>query len=483
MESLEQVGVKEIKPSPFNPRTHFDDAKLQELADSIGSQGIIEPIIGRRVNGHVEIIAGERRWRAAKLAKLTTVPVLVRDMTDAQAIEAQLVENEQREDVDEIDQAAGFKKLMDLDPKTYTAEYLATRLGLKPASVYLRLKLLALIPEAKEQLRTGVLTAGHGVLIARLNLTDQAAVLKWIQNTSWQGTPSVRQLKQHINNNYKKDLFSEELATEQPKVAKRLADLKAKGVEVVQLAAGYVQDPKKMGVLDSQHYREVGKKKCDHIQVGAVVLGGSTDDDGVKLLDVCTNKKCKVHFPEAVRAAAQQRKAAKQSTESPAAKEKRLAAEEAFKRKVAIDNATRGLVLSAILKTVKAPTKEVLVQLTAQQLDSTGGQEWQDELKALGLSDVFDGKTWGVKLEAKMLKATDRQVAQLAVFSILSEQIQTPDLVKLGKEWGVDVKKLQKEALAGQAERQERPKPLGKGKRPAAAAKPKAAAKAAKKKK
>jgi ParB family chromosome partitioning protein len=484
MESLEQVGVKELKPSPFNPRTNFDAAKLQELADSIGTQGIIEPIIGRRVNGHVEIIAGERRWRAAKLAKLPTVPVLVRDMTDGQALEAQLVENEQREDVDELDQAAGFKRLMDLDATTYTAEYLATRLGLKPASVYLRLKLLALIPDAKELLRLGTITAGHGVLIARLNLTDQAAVLKWIKETSWNGTPSVRQLKQHINSQYRKDLFSDELATEQPKVAKRLADLKAKGVEVVQLSANYsVQErDKKAGVLSGQDYREVGKKKCDNIQVGAVVLGGQDDD--VKLMDVCTNKKCKVHFPEAVRAAAQQRKAAKAATESPAAKEKRLAAEKAEKRKREIDEATRGLVLSAILKTVKAPSKEVLVQLVGAQLDSTGSAQFQDELKALGLADVFDGKTWGQQLEAKMLKATDRQVAQLAVFSILAEEIHHADLAKLGKRWGVDVKQLQKGVLAASAEVQERPLPKGKGKAPAAAAKPKAAAKkkAAKKK-
>jgi ParB family chromosome partitioning protein len=458
MESLQQVGIKDLRPSPFQHRTVFDEAKLQELADSIGSQGIIEPIIGRRVDGHIQIIAGERRFRAAKLAKLSTVPVLVRDMTDGQAIEAQLVENEQREDVDEIDQAAGFKRLMALDPKTYTVDYLATRLGLKPASVYLRLKLLELIPEAEKQLREGKLSAGHGVLIARLGESDQKKMLAWLkQKESWNQPASVRDLKAHIARNVKIDLFSPELAVEQPKVAERLAKLKEKGVEVLQLSRNYVEpaEAKKSGLLGSGSYREAGKKKCDNVKVGAFVLGA----EEVQLVDVCTDTKCKVHFPELARQRAAERHTAKAKKESPAAKEKRLAAESAEKARREREARLEGVVLERIVLGTKKLERATLEALVISSLTNYGTAQHDVLVKKIGVNGV----TYGPAAAKTFKGLSDKQIAQLAQFAVLMEQLDmgAGSVSEIAKQHGIDLKKLDAE-LAAAAEKKPAAKAAGK---------------------
>lgn len=451
-EVLQHVPTGDLKPPPFNPRTMFDDEKMSNLVDSVKAGGIHEPIIGRKVNGHIEIVAGERRWRAAKKAKLETVPIILRELTDAEALEIQIIENEQREDVSPLDQAAGFRKLMDLDPKTYTVEALAERIGLKPASVYLRLKLLAMIEPAKELFRQSIIEAGHAVLIARLSQHDQERAVKYIDDmTKSRGKGDdrrhlgVRELKQWITENVKIDLFGPQLAETQPKVADRLAKLKEKGVEVAQLTRNWKHpdELKKAGVLDASAFREAGKKKCDYTRPGAFVYG-----EEVQMIDVCTEKKCKTHWPERFAQQRQASAAKRQASESAPAKAKRLKAEAAAKHKREVEEAIRGKVLTAILSTVKSVTKEVLATLVYEQLNAVGGMEFEDELKALGLDKLT--YNYGPQGIGALTKASDRQLAQVAVFSVIGERLHN-ELPKVAKEWGVNVGKLEKELQAAAA--------------------------------
>ncbi len=436
METLQQVPLKELKPSPLNPRTSFDPEKMEELVASIGTSGILEPIIGRRVNGNVEVVAGARRHEAAKRAKLTSVPVIVRDLTDAQVLEAQLIENDQREDVNDLDRAAAIKKLMAQD-KTYTAEKVAERLGRKPATVYLLLKLLRLVAEGQALLREGKIDAGHGVLIARLGDAEQAKVLKWLRGEAKHREgemPAVREVKRYIEESVKVDLFSPLVAEEQPQVAKRLEELKAKGITPVLVTRRWTNEK---GIKSFGEWREVGKKKCPHVEVGANAFG-----DQVELLDVCTTKKCKTHWPELHQQRREAARGAREKKESAAQREKRLAKEKREKDAKARDERLRGVLLKKVLAGVKAISKEVLRELVAGALMAAAGYSWKEELAEFGLDKLAAASTG-----KDLAKATDRQLAQLAAFAIVGERLDF-DVKGVAKDWGVDLKKLDKQAQA-----------------------------------
>lgn len=152
--------VEEIHPSPSQPRQEFDAETLEELAQSIREKGLIQPVIVRKdeAGGH-ELIAGERRWRAAQRAGLTEIPAIVRDTDADEVLELALVENLQREDLNAADEARAYRLL--LDRTGMAQEALAYRIGKSRAAVGNSLRLLALPGEAFEALRTGAITAGH----------------------------------------------------------------------------------------------------------------------------------------------------------------------------------------------------------------------------------------------------------------------------------------------------------------------------------
>src|SRR6188474_3188018 len=112
-EATNEVAIDLIDPSAAQPRSVFNDAKLEELAKSIASNGVVQPILVRPKGGRFELIAGERRWRAAQLAGLTKIPVVVRDVPDDQVLEIALIENLQREDLNPIEEASGYRKLIE----------------------------------------------------------------------------------------------------------------------------------------------------------------------------------------------------------------------------------------------------------------------------------------------------------------------------------------------------------------------------------
>lgn len=159
-EGLFNLELDKITAGKFQPRRGFEEAALRELAESIKSQGVLQPLLVRpRAGGGFELIAGERRFRAARLAGLSTVPALVREVDDRTALEFSLVENIQREDLDPIEQAEAYQRLLtDFD---YTQEELSARVGKDRATVANQLRLLKLPDEVKDDLRAGLITAGH----------------------------------------------------------------------------------------------------------------------------------------------------------------------------------------------------------------------------------------------------------------------------------------------------------------------------------
>ena len=174
---IETLPLREIEPDPGQPRKTFDDETLAELSVSIAEHGLLQPIAVRpKPSGGYLIVAGERRWRASRMAGLTEVPVIVKDVTDEQAMELALVENLQREDLDPVEEAAGIRELMtrcDL-----TQEQAARKLGKSRSALANSLRLLSLPETVLELLKSGFITIGHAKVVLGLptpELQEEAA--------------------------------------------------------------------------------------------------------------------------------------------------------------------------------------------------------------------------------------------------------------------------------------------------------------------
>jgi ParB family chromosome partitioning protein len=170
-----RVPIEFLKPNPRNPRRHFSDGELGELAGSIRERGIIQPIVVRTARGATEsyeIIAGERRWRAAQRAGLHEVPIIVHEASDAEALELAIIENVQRADLNPLEEAAGYQSLA--DEYKYTQEDIAKTVGKSRSHVANTLRLLKLPEAVKAYINAGKLTAGHAR--ALIGLPDPEAV-------------------------------------------------------------------------------------------------------------------------------------------------------------------------------------------------------------------------------------------------------------------------------------------------------------------
>jgi len=160
------VALEQIVPCPFQPRKDFAPETLRELADSVREQGIVQPLIVRERNGRLELIAGERRWRAAQLAGVGQVPVLVRQADDRAVLELALIENLQRENLNPIEEAQGYAQLV--DQFHLTQEEVAAKVGKSRAAVANSLRLLRLPPQLQGYLRNGRLSVGHAKVVLGL---------------------------------------------------------------------------------------------------------------------------------------------------------------------------------------------------------------------------------------------------------------------------------------------------------------------------
>lgn len=159
-EMLTMLAVEALQPGRYQPRARIDPETLAELAESIKSQGVMQPILARPIGaGRYEIVAGERRWRAARMAGLTTVPALVREVPDRQALAVALIENIQREDLNPLEEATGVKRLIEEFGMTHANA--AEVLGRSRAAITNTLRLLELAPPVQELMREGKLDMGH----------------------------------------------------------------------------------------------------------------------------------------------------------------------------------------------------------------------------------------------------------------------------------------------------------------------------------
>lgn len=171
-ETPSELLISEIEPDRDQPRKIFDDDALAELAESIRQHGVLQPILVRPVpSGGYRIVAGERRWRASRLAGRTTIPAVVRNLSDLEAMTIALIENLQREDLDPIEEAEGYQKLM--DASGYTQEEISKSVGRSRPAVSNALRLLSLPPEVQTYVRSGALSTGHAKAI--LSLPDSGS--------------------------------------------------------------------------------------------------------------------------------------------------------------------------------------------------------------------------------------------------------------------------------------------------------------------
>ena len=183
------LPLHKVEPNPGQPRQDFDPEELQALADSIATHGIVQPLTVREVaGGYYQIVAGERRWRAARLAGLTEVPAVIIEADDKKTMELALIENLQRQDLNPVEEALGYRSLM--EEYGMTQEETATRVGKSRPAVANALRLLALPMQVLEMVRSGSLSAGHARAV--LSLKDQKLQLEAAQKIANLGL-SVRQ--------------------------------------------------------------------------------------------------------------------------------------------------------------------------------------------------------------------------------------------------------------------------------------------------
>ena len=210
-ESVITVKISQIDPNRDQPRRRFSEDALRELADSIISVGIIQPILLRRNGSRYQIIAGERRWRAARLAGLGEIPAIVRDWDETKRLEVALIENLQRDDLNPIEQAMGIRGLM--DQCGYTQEMASERLGMSRPALANFLRLLTLPKSVQELLVSGQLSAGHGRALVSIESPESQE--KLADHAAKQGL-SVRQLERLV-----KELPAQEISPPKPFVATR----------------------------------------------------------------------------------------------------------------------------------------------------------------------------------------------------------------------------------------------------------------------
>ena len=218
MTTFDTLRLDTLITSPTNPRKNFNPIKLQELADSIAASGVHQPILVRPLpaqrladTAHLkprpthEVVAGERRYRASQLAKVDAIPAMIRELTDDQVLEIQIVENIQRDSLTELETAEGYQLL--IDRTGIKPEEIGLKVGKSRSSVYGSLKLLDLHPYGKEVLREDSITASHALLIARISdIKLQHKAVDYAAAETDGHKPSIRAFQQWLRDNVMLDL-------------------------------------------------------------------------------------------------------------------------------------------------------------------------------------------------------------------------------------------------------------------------------------
>ena len=206
---MEELEVESIKPNPKQPRTEFDDGALEELADSIATLGLIQPITVRREpDGKYIIISGERRWRASKLAGRKTIPAYIREVDDKELHEMALVENIQRQDLNAMEIAISLQRL--IDECGVTQETVAQRVGKKRSTVANYLRLMQMCPEVQAALKAGQITMGHAKAIASAPEEAQPSLVKKVVKKELSVRATEQLAKKLLTNSPKLTVEAEE---------------------------------------------------------------------------------------------------------------------------------------------------------------------------------------------------------------------------------------------------------------------------------
>ncbi len=248
-ENIKTVRISKIEPNRNQPRKDFDDEALEELATSIAKHGVLQPLLVRPIeDGGYQIIAGERRWRASKMAGITEIPVIIKEMTDSQVMEVALIENLQREDLSPVEEAKGYKQLM--DSYGFTQEEISKSVGKSRPSITNSLRLLNLPEKVLKMIEKDEISAGHARTL--LSLKDEDEIKKIAEMIKDQGL-SVRQteaiVKKLAEENKKKKIKKKERLVFFDEVEANLREYLGRKVKIK--GSG-----KKKGVLQIEFYGE-----------------------------------------------------------------------------------------------------------------------------------------------------------------------------------------------------------------------------------
>ncbi len=491
------IPLAELRESSMNPRRTFDGKALADLTASVKEKGVLVPILARQIDGHFEIVAGARRFRAAKAAGLAAVPAIVREMSDEQALEAQVIENLQRADVLPIEEAEGYRRL--LDRAKCDVDALAAKVGKSVSYIYQRLKLLELAPEARKALLEGAITAGHAILLARLQPKQQRDLLPAAADGS------VRQLARRIELDVHLDLGKAAFLKDDAKLLKGakacvdcpkrsganpglFPDIAGANVctdpacfhakeqafvriqlqahpEAKKLSSGYYYGDQAKGITG---WTPAGKRDCKYRAEGVVVqverYAHQAETPLGSLLSVCTNNRCQVHHPE-LRG---RREPSDASIRKQRETEKRRIEEDSLLSHAVVREAYRAL--SRKFSGGKLLRYAELQKLLAPVVTHFAGESYEDSFGALcDEAGVKKNKTgWGVSGTGH-LKAHE-QIAFLAAAFLTDGYFGranvAPEYAAVLKIAGIDLKKIRADVVRAtkdqDAEKAKQPKKAAK---------------------
>lgn len=450
---IRYIELKLIDPSTTQPRQYFDDDALQQLAASIRQHGVIQAIVARPRGPRFEVIAGERRVRASRLAGLTTIPAQVRDIDDAAARQVQIIENLQREDIHPIEEADAYQALLDSD-KAITVDILATMVGMSKKYVYQCLTYRRLIPAVRDAFTRGILTAGHAARIAQIPESLQTEALSAcffpvlgsrsanVEELDAGALAPLKELDAFIQKKVKLDAHGEDAQVLLPELAAKVAEAEAaEHGTVIPLSTLHFHtdraDPKP---ILSQSWRDAsGKNKCAHAQAGVIVLGEGRGT----LLQVCVaKKKCNKHWP--TRKAATDQKRVDRETQMKAAEER----EREYRRQEEERQFYRQTLCPAVLKAVGQKTESLKL----------GRHVVLPLLRGLPCSESL------VKMVGSLDKIPPPRLPQaLALAAALQNSWDLKQLAPIARHFGVDVKGIRAKLSAAPT-----PSPNGNGHQAAA---------------
>lgn len=473
------LPIGSLTESPTNPRRTFDDSSLNELAESIRTQGVLSPLLVRQKGPQsFEIVAGARRFRAARLAGQESVPVRIVELTDAQALETSIVENLQRRDVHPLEEAQGYAALLHLEEPKYSIEQIGAKCGKSPSFIASRLRLVELAPPVTEAFLRDEIGTGHALLLAKLQPAEQQEALTACFREDYNGGKSrrlllpVRQLQEWIERHILLELdaapFPKDNAELVPEAGSCLTCAKRTGFntllfpeikadactspdcyqnkvdafvaktivakpELVQITRSYGKPQENNAAIPRNQYVEIRADKpasdkqaawpeyktCKYTKE-AIVTEGS---DRGELRRVCSNAECPVHHPK---------------KESKANDGTFKAAQEKQRREEAIAQSTGLRVLSAIAEAVPVRLMKRDLLFAVERL--AGLLDERRLAIALRLHSVGKGKT-PAETPAKLLDAFARKADEGMLGRLLVEVV-----ILLGAQSGNDSGRVQREA-------------------------------------